>query len=66
MSGTGSNTTNGGGLASRFSMALSKIIDFNSAINESDKKGMNSPDNVGETEDDMNEILNLIEELNKH
>jgi hypothetical protein len=47
-------------------MALSKIIDFNSAINENDKKGMNSPDNVGETEDDMNEILNLIEELNKH
>lgn len=47
-------------------MALSKIIDFNGVINENEKKGINSPGNVGETEDDLQEILSLIEELNKH
>ena len=47
-------------------MALSKIIDFNGAANENEKKGLNSPGNVGETDDDLQEILTLIEELNKH
>lgn len=47
-------------------MALSKIIDFNGAVNENEKKGLNSLGNVGETDDDLQEILTLIEELNKH
>ena len=53
ISSGGSNTTNGGGLASRFSTALSKIIDFNGAVNENEKKGFNSLGNFGETDDDM-------------
>jgi hypothetical protein len=40
-------------LASRFSTALSKIIDFNGAVNENEKKGFNSLGNFGETDDDM-------------
>lgn len=56
MSNSGrSSTTTGGGLASRFTLALSRVIDVTA-----DSTGPN-PD-----EDDLQELASIIEELNQH
>jgi len=53
-----SNSSMGGGLASRFSLALSKVIDNTTAT---------SAGLISHKEDeDMQEIIQLIDELNKH
>ena len=55
-----SNTTTGGGLASRFQLALSKVIDPTSA----NPDGTASP--RGTDDEDIQEIVNLVAELNQH
>ena len=50
-SGGKSNTTTGGGIASRFSLALSRVIDNTAATAEI---------NEGQDEDDIQEMVNLI------
>ena len=56
MSNSGrSSTTTGGGLASRFTLVLSRVID-----NTADSTGPN-PD-----EDDLQELAQIIDELNQH
>lgn len=63
MSGNRSNTSMGGGLASRFSLALSRVIDNTAPTTDGQ-----SPGNIHENhdDDDMQEVFQLIEELNKH
>ena len=63
MSGNRSSTSMGGGLASRFSLALSRVIDNTAPTTDGQ-----SPGNVLENhdDDDMQEVFQLIEELNKH
>lgn len=53
----GSNTSMGGGLASRFQLALSRVIDPTS---ESSMTG----NTAAEGDDDIQEIRSLIEEMN--
>ena len=53
-----SNSSMGGGLASRFSLALSRVIDSNTTTSA----GLIS----NKEDEDMQEIIQLIEELNKH
>ena len=58
-SGTGSNQSMGGGLASRFQLALSRVIDPTA---ESSVTGISTGDGI----DDISEIKSLIEEMNQH
>lgn len=54
-SGYRSNQSGGGGLASRFSFALSKIIEKDSSVLDQ-----------GEEDEDITEVIQLVEELNQH
>lgn len=58
-SGKDSNTSMGGGLASRFQLALSRVIDPNteSVITDNTTK---------QDDDDITEMRSLIDELNQH
>ena len=58
-SGRDSNQSMGGGLASRFQLALSRVIDPTA---ESSVTGIST----GEGIDDISEIKSLIEEMNQH
>lgn len=61
-SGGKSNTTTGGGIASRFSLALSRVIDNTAATAD----GTTEKVEQAQDEDDIQEIVNLITELNQH
>jgi hypothetical protein len=54
-SGYRSNQSAGGGLASRFSLAISKIIEKDSILLDE-----------GEEDEDIAEVIQLVEELNQH
>jgi hypothetical protein len=54
-SGYRSNQSGGGGLASRFSFALSKIIEKDGTLL-----------NEGEEDEEIAEVIQLVEELNQH
>ena len=58
-SGRNSNQSAGGGLASRFQLALSRVID---PTTDSNMTG----NTAAQDDDDITEIRQLIEELNQH
>lgn len=58
-SGAGSNQSVGGGLASRFQLALSRVIDPTSESSVTDNT-------KAQDDDDITEMRSLIEELNQH